>query len=85
MRQRSLAHLNGEAVLPDTTVREDAEMLTAAFREPWAAASFRTGLTFLHILMTEHLARGRDLARAVGRDPSFDEGVAGLRAGRRRQ
>lgn len=83
VQQRFLASLTGEAVQQDATFRENAAMLTTAFQEQGALERVVpdrlgdiTGLTLLNILLMEHLAHGWDLAQAVGRDPSFDEGVA---------
>ncbi|MEV4596209.1 TIGR03086 family metal-binding protein [Amycolatopsis sp. NPDC049253] len=76
------SNLTGQTVPPISDYRSSVAALIAAFQADGALQ--RTvpdrlgdisGLTSLNILITEHLAHGWDLARAIGVTPSFDETV----------
>jgi uncharacterized protein (TIGR03086 family) len=74
--------MTGEAKPEDSTFRDNVAVLVDAFEAGGALERTVTtrlgqisGLAALNILTMEHLAHGWDVARAVGRTPSFDEAV----------
>ncbi len=82
LQRTFLANATGKPSPPASSYRDSAAALVSAYREDGALE--RTipdrlgeisGLTAVNILITEHLAHGWDLARALGVRPSFDEAV----------